>query len=211
MHSDDALTNPGPSTSKESSPDDEESSVQTDQTRKLRKRRLNLNQLSDGITCDSVCEFANCGMKLKNGRALEWHYEGHYAQELDKLDKLRVKKHPANQDELLRRRVRDSAVDRIKFNREKRLASKSSSTAPASTSSSLPRCPVCDLEVDDVDYVEHLEVCLKTHHPENPSDIDEEDELDVDDIDGYETYTWAGHTRVRATSLVEGGLRGPAS
>ena len=24
-----------------------------------------------------------------------------------------------------------------------------------------------------------------------------------------ETYTWAGHTRVRATSLVEGGLRGP--
>ena len=27
-------------------------------------------------------------------------------------------------------------------------------------------------------------------------------------MSGFETYTWAGQTRVRATSLVEGGLRG---
>ncbi len=36
----------------------------------------------------------------------------------------------------------------------------------------------------------------------------EEDGIDVDSMSGFETYTWAGQTRVRATSLVEGGLRG---
>ncbi len=45
---------------------------------------------------------------------------------------------------------------------------------------------------------------------ENPEDYesDVDDGLDVVSMDGFETYTWAGQTRVRATSLVEGGLRG---
>ena len=37
---------------------------------------------------------------------------------------------------------------------------------------------------------------------------EEENDVDVDAMEGFETYTWAGQTRVRATSLVEGGLRG---
>ena len=48
---------------------------------------------------------------------------------------------------------------------------------------------------------------------DNPGDYEsdvggEDDSLDVVALDGFETYTWAGQTRVRATSLVEGGLRG---
>jgi E3 ubiquitin-protein ligase RNF220 len=45
---------------------------------------------------------------------------------------------------------------------------------------------------------------------ENPEDYesDVDEGLDVVSMDGFETYTWAGQTRVRATSLVEGGLRG---
>ncbi len=52
---------------------------------------------------------------------------------------------------------------------------------------------------------EHLEACLRTAIPD---DDGEDDEVDVDGNDGFETYTWAGQTRVRATSLIEGGLRG---
>ena len=36
----------------------------------------------------------------------------------------------------------------------------------------------------------------------------DEDDLDVDGGEGFEVYTWAGQTRVRATSGIEGGLRG---
>ena len=60
-----------------------------------------------------------------------------------------------------------------------------------------------------------MEVCLKTPEEakrslmEGEEGDDGEDLLDVDgDGGGYETYTWAGHTRIRATSLVDGGLRG---
>lgn len=159
-------------------------------------------------------------MKLKDEKALEWHYEGHYAQELEKLDKVRAKKSPANQEELLRRRVRDSAVERIRFNREKRLAAKTSLASNSSgggtsqskstfSVSTMPKCPVCDLEIDEVDYVAHIEGCLQNYDPGNDPGNSSDEDLDVDDVDGgYETYTWAGHTRVRATSLVEGGLRG---
>lgn len=68
-------------------------------------------------------------------------------------------------------------------------------------------CPVCNLPVPSDDYTTHIDNCL-VNTDVNPEDEDDED-VDVDLIEGYETYTWAGHTRVRATSLVQGGLRGP--
>ena len=40
------------------------------------------------------------------------------------------------------------------------------------------------------------------------TNFEEEGDVDVDDVDGLETYTWAGQTRVRSTSLIDGGLRG---
>jgi hypothetical protein len=50
---------------------------------------------------------------------------------------------------------------------------------------------------------------LSEEREDYESDVDPEDDgLDVDSMNGFETYTWAGQTRVRATSLVEGGLRG---
>ena len=83
---------------------------------------------------------------------------------------------------------------------------------PAS-SSSLPKCPVCELEIDYVDLTEHIDICLRTYEPDlgyNNESISAEEEniVDVDATDGLETYTWAGQTRIRSTSLIEGGLRG---
>ena len=97
--------------------------------RKLRKRKINLNDLSSNLTCPKVCHFSNCGIQLPTSSALEWHYEGHFAQELEKLEKLKVKKVTAaterdGDDLVLRRPVRNSAVDRIRLNRQRRLARK---------------------------------------------------------------------------------------
>ena len=89
------------------------------------------------------------------------------------------------------------------------------------TSSSMPKCPVCELEFDDVDFAEHVDMCLRTYDGaviDGSSDehngisdsvaAEGDDDVNIDEMEGYETYTWAGQTRVRATSLVEGGLRG---
>ena len=83
----------------------------------------------------------------------------------------------------------------------------------SSSTSTLPKCPVCEVEIDYVDLTEHVDVCLRTYEviPEDIQDaliLEEEGDVDVDDIEGLETYTWAGQTRVRSTSLVDGGLRG---
>ena len=98
--------------------------------RQLRKRKINLNALSSNLTCPKVCQYSNCGIQLPNSDALEWHYEGHFSQEVEKLDKLKVKRPNNSKDNsgeglLLRRPLRNSVVDRIRFNREKRLARRS--------------------------------------------------------------------------------------
>ena len=81
--------------------------------------------------------------------------------------------------------------------------------------SSLPKCPVCQLEFDYVDLTDHIDICLRTYkanEDENETDVlgneEDEDDVEVDGIDGLETYTWAGQTRIRSSSLVDGGLRG---
>ena len=85
----------------------------------------------------------------------------------------------------------------------------------SSVSSSLPKCPVCQLEFDYVDLTDHIDICLRTYkanEDDNERDIlgneEDEDDVEVDGMDGLETYTWAGQTRIRSSSLVDGGLRG---
>ena len=40
------------------------------------------------LTCPRVCQWPFCGVQIKDGDTLQWHYEAHYAQELDRLDKV---------------------------------------------------------------------------------------------------------------------------
>ena len=70
-------------------------------------------------------------------------------------------------------------------------------------------CPSCNLPICDYDYANHVENCLATRDIDVEVDAPELEEVDVDSVTGVETYTWAGYTRVRATSLVDGQLRGP--
>ncbi len=74
------------------------------------------------------------------------------------------------------------------------------------------RCPVCEDPLDEEeDLSRHVEECLKVTPAASTSAAaaaEEEDVVDVDGREGFEEYEWAGQRRVRATSLVEGGLRG---
>lgn len=76
-----------------------------------------------------------------------------------------------------------------------------------------PLCPVCNERVAD-DLNLHVELCLRRSESSNgnrkngnQSDNDDEDDDDSIDVEGetFEEYEWAGQTRIRASSLLEGG------
>ncbi len=77
------------------------------------------------------------------------------------------------------------------------------------------RCPVCEESLaPEEDLGCHIDSCLRTARAPPAEDGeyageegDDDDDVDVDGISGFEEYEWAGHRRVRATALVEGGLR----
>lgn len=77
-----------------------------------------------------------------------------------------------------------------------------------------PLCPVCNLAVPG-DINMHVESCLKrserasntTTNGNNDSDDDDEGSIDVEG-ETYEEYEWAGQTRIRASSMLEGGFSG---
>ena len=127
-------------------------------------------------------------------------------------------------DRHTRRSVRNSAVDRIMRRRSLRQCRNAMNSTASITSSNSAElvCPSCNLSVpssssnDGVtpkEYSDHVEECLATRTLTNSDlldlDVDDDADIDVDSVFGLETYTWAGQERVRATSLVEGGLRGP--
>lgn len=60
-------------------------------------------------------------------------------------------------------------------------------------------CPVCNKETSE-DINIHVEKCLR--RSEN-SEAESDENIDVE---GFEEYEWAGQSRVRATSLLEGGV-----
>lgn len=104
-------------------------------------------------------------------------------------------------------RVRNVAFERVARRRSRRQATNPSSTHNENIEDSLA-CPVCAFDIPSAEYSSHLENCLTTTDPPHVDDEPDED-VDIDTLEAVETYTWAGHTRVRATSLVQGGLRGP--
>ncbi|KAH9500356.1 hypothetical protein Btru_071583 [Bulinus truncatus] len=93
---------------------------------------------------------------------------------------------------------------RIRCNRQSRLSARSRNKKkkPGEEGVKETICPICNERVLGVaeDLNAHVELCLKqrTDGEEEPVDVEGE----------YEEYEWAGQTRVRATSLLEGGYSG---
>lgn len=67
-----------------------------------------------------------------------------------------------------------------------------------------PLCPVCNERIPD-DLNVHVDVCLRRNG--NSSSVNcEDDDCDIDvEGESYEEYEWAGQTRIRASSLLDGG------
>lgn len=72
-----------------------------------------------------------------------------------------------------------------------------------------PLCPVCNQRVPD-DIQAHVELCLKRSEGRtNGNGSDDDDDSDSVDVEAesFDEYEWAGHSRVRAASLLEGGYQ----
>lgn len=63
-------------------------------------------------------------------------------------------------------------------------------------------CPVCNERTSD-DISIHVELCLKKN--DNRNGVSDDDEsIDIEN-ESFEEYEWAGQTRIRASSLLDGG------
>lgn len=82
---------------------------------------------------------------------------------------------------------------KIRSNRQSRQKTKTRKRRAEET------CPICNREVTE-DLTLHVELCLRRSEA-NGSESDENI-----DVEAYEEYEWAGQSRIRATSLLQGSI-----
>lgn len=65
-------------------------------------------------------------------------------------------------------------------------------------------CPICNKDISSTteDLIVHVEMCLRN----SESCADQEDTSETIDVEAFEEYEWAGQSRIRATSLLPGGV-----
>jgi len=172
-------------------------------SKRVRKRRLDLNSCFS--VSNFICNESYCGLTLPDEEKLDQHYKQHLDLEMGKLNKIRVKKKPlANIEVVEHRNIRNVALEKLKLRREERKIRRSL-VAPCETIIGLSNCcPVCDASVEGTieDLKEHFNACLRVRE----TNTVEEDFIEVDDED-YEEYEWAGQRRIRSTSMFKGGLK----
>ncbi|CAH1772907.1 unnamed protein product [Owenia fusiformis] len=184
--------------------------------RTLRKRK------KSGVFIDGATVCPACGLSLRVGEI-----QSHYALEIERLERSNSRKGASRESTPLGRKnvpltpssgrrgtpsleaVAQSRFEsylRVKLNRQSRLNAKNRIKRRKQEESA---CPVCDEKMvgSPEELNSHVEHCLKRRGGcdiAGPVDVEGDDEQ-------YEEYTWAGQTRVRATSMVPGGLLGYAS
>ncbi|XP_067679871.1 E3 ubiquitin-protein ligase Rnf220-like isoform X1 [Haliotis asinina] len=188
--------------------------------RNLRKQRK--RSVLDGQTpCCPVC-----GITLRAGEV-----ESHLNLELDKLEKLSrggrksrdstpqgrktlpspssCRKGKDSPSPEVASQARFESYLRIRCNRQSRLSARcrNKKKKPSEEGYKETLCPVCnDRLTGNADELNaHVEQCLKKY--QTRGDLGEDEPVDVEgDGDQYEEYTWAGQTRVRATTMLQGGF-----
>ncbi|XP_048757551.1 E3 ubiquitin-protein ligase Rnf220-like isoform X1 [Ostrea edulis] len=182
-----------------------------DEGRTLRKLRK--KSALDGQTpCCPIC-----GLTLRGGEV-----DTHFALEVDRLEKI-VRSGRRSRDTtpqcrktltspLAQKQRKDSpsieaasqsrydTYMRIKCNRQSRLSARSRNRKKRPDETI---CPVCNDRVAGLpeELNAHVEICLKRK-------TEEDEPVDVEGDEQCEEYTWAGQTRIRATTLLQGGLGG---
>nr|CAI5831501.1 unnamed protein product [Callosobruchus analis] len=125
----------------------------------------------------------------------------HLNSEIERLNKLPTSKHKHNgRSNPSSSSSSDSNPDKnwetyqkVRSNRQTRQRTKTRKRKPEDA------CPICNREVNE-DLAIHVEKCLRRSEA-NGSSSDENI-----DVEAFEEYEWAGQSRVRATSLLQGGV-----
>ncbi|XP_052257325.1 E3 ubiquitin-protein ligase Rnf220-like isoform X2 [Dreissena polymorpha] len=184
--------------------------------RSLRKQRKKI--VLDGQT--PHCPI--CGLTLRPGEA-----DSHLQAEVEKLEKLSTRGVRKSRETTPQgRKMQPSPSScrgkdspglaaasharyenylRIQCNRQSRLGARSRSRKKRQEETV---CPVCNKKVTGTpeELNEHVELCLKKRDEEDGVMVDVE--TDGEDNLGYEEYTWAGQTRIRASTMLDGGYAG---
>lgn len=177
-------------------------SVAVSTSKRVRKRRLDLNSCFS--VSNYICSESYCGITLPDQESLNHHYEQHVEQELQKLKNIRIKKTPHNSEVEDLRNARREALEKIKTKREDRNSRRAAGSRIDPSNEGFTECPVCGKHIieDFGDNLrDHFAACVRSKHTETTDDF-----IDVDDED-YEEYEWAGQKRIRSTSLFKGGLK----
>ncbi|XP_074642138.1 E3 ubiquitin-protein ligase RNF220-like isoform X2 [Tubulanus polymorphus] len=162
-----------------------------------------------------------CGLTLRIGEV-----ESHFTSELEKLEKItslkNSKRTPSREGTPLGGRKllpspsntkskspppevaaqsRHETYQRVKANRNNRLNSRIRGRKKRHQEETT--CPVCNKLVTGTpeELSDHVDMCLKKREQE------EELLVDIEGDEQYEEYTWCGQTRIRASSMLEGGLK----
>lgn len=187
--------------------------------------RLKKRPLFDGQSpCCPVC-----GVTLRSGE-----FEVHFAQEIDRLSKLsrlgkrskichqklqntstpssssssssssnKKSKDSPNQgsDKVTSPESRWESYQRVRTNRQNRLSARSKVKKRRQADETV--CPICSERVSGTpeELNAHAEHCLRKREVH----ADEDEQVDVEG-ESYEEYEWAGQTRIRATTLLQGGF-----
>ncbi|CAG9855356.1 unnamed protein product [Phyllotreta striolata] len=127
----------------------------------------------------------------------------HLNSEIERLNKLQASKSKVNGKNTPGSSSNGSAdnsadknwetFQKIRTNRQNRLRTKTRKRRAEEV------CPVCNKEVNE-DLTIHVELCLRRSEA-NGSESDENI-----DVEAFEEYEWAGQSRIRATSLLQGGV-----
>lgn len=186
-----------------------------DEGRNLRKQRKR-NILDGQNPCCPIC-----GLTLRPGE-----FEAHFCLEVEKIEKLnrggrksrdnapQGKKTVLGPNPSIRKGRESPTIEaashqryetyqRIKCNRQSRLSSRSRNKKKKPEEAV---CPICNEKLTGTaqELNEHADLCLK-----RKEEIIEDDHVDVEGDDSgeqYEEYTWMGETRIRATTMLQGGF-----
>ncbi|PIK43500.1 hypothetical protein BSL78_19659 [Apostichopus japonicus] len=158
-----------------------------------------------------------CGLTIRKQEV-----ESHFHSELQQLEKLtkegsRSLRYPQRRKTLENNESKDGRSDdrfeeylRLKRKRETRRRPKEMRGCDEASTSGCTNdteCPVCGITLTGTaeQMNQHAEACLIQQSGEIENS---EGDVNVDEDESFEEYTWAGQTRIRATTLLEGGLQG---
>ncbi|XP_065838579.1 E3 ubiquitin-protein ligase Rnf220-like isoform X2 [Oscarella lobularis] len=170
----------------------------------LRPRRDRKKCTFTGLGSSVQCPICDVFLKPSDLQK-HWHVEQCRLQESDSHAKLKRRRkravgsaseEPRNDDgetQALATVRAKRALECIQRNKYKR-----SLRVPTTSPSGLPTCPICSRVIDgDANAVnEHIDECLGSSSSA-PSPV-----ADGSDANDFEEYTWAGETRVRATTMI---------